>query len=218
MSKMLYSKIKRAFDILFSLVLLIMLLPLFLVISLLIWLIDKEAVFVKEPLRLGKGQKAFRMYKFRTMIPNAHKEILENEEYAELKKKWIEGGNKLRIDEDIRITKIGKFLRKTDLDELPQIVNVLKGEMSLVGPRPTYKDELSRHLEEYPDDKRYLKNIFSVRPGITGIWQVSGRNEIKFSDRLSMDSIYSMEYNFFLDLKILLKTPYIVLTRKGAYG
>lgn len=218
MSKMLYSKIKRAFDILFSLVLLIVLLPLFLVISLLIWLIDKEAVFVKEPLRLGKGQKTFRMYKFRTMIPNAHREILENEEYAELKKKWIEGGNKLKIDEDIRITKIGKFLRKTDLDELPQIVNVLKGEMSLVGPRPTYRGELNRHLEEYPDDKRYLKNIFSVRPGITGVWQVSGRNEIKFSDRLSMDSIYSMEYNFFLDLKILLKTPYIVLTRKGAYG
>lgn len=218
MSKMLYSKIKRAFDILFSLVLLIVLLPLFLVISLLIWLIDKEAVFVKEPLRLGKGQKTFRMYKFRTMIPNAHREILENEEYAELKKKWIEGGNKLKIDEDIRITKIGKFLRKTDLDELPQIVNVLKGEMSLVGPRPTYRGELNRHLEEYPSDKRYLKNIFSVRPGITGIWQVSGRNEIKFSDRLSMDSIYSMEYNFFLDLKILLKTPYIVLTRKGAYG
>ena len=217
MSKMLYSKIKRFFDILFSITFLLFILPFFVIIFLLIWLTDKGTIFVKDPLRLGKDQKEFTMYKFRTMIPNAHKEILENEKYINLRKKWEENGNKLRIDEDTRITKIGKFLRKTDLDELPQVFNVLKGDMSIVGPRPMYKDELDRHLRNFPKDEKYLKNVFTVKPGITGLWQVSGRNEIKFSDRLRMDETYSKKYNFFFDLKILLKTPYVVLTRKGAY-
>ena len=217
MSKMLYSKIKRFFDILFSITFLLFILPFFVIIFLLIWLTDKGTIFVKDPLRLGKDQKEFTMYKFRTMIPNAHKEILENEKYINLRKKWEENGNKLRIDEDTRITKIGKFLRKTDLDELPQVFNVLKGDMSIVGPRPMYKDELDRHLKNFPKDEKYLKNVFTVKPGITGLWQVSGRNEIKFSDRLRMDETYSKKYNFFFDLKILLKTPYVVLTRKGAY-
>lgn len=151
------------------------------------------------------------------MIPNAHREILENPEYANLKKKWERNGNKLKIDEDIRITKIGKLLRKTDLDELPQLFNVLMGQMSIVGPRPMYKDELKRHLKNNPQDEKYLKDILSVRPGITGLWQVSGRNEISFGKRLKMDAEYARKQNLLLDMKILLKTPYVVLTRKGAY-
>jgi lipopolysaccharide/colanic/teichoic acid biosynthesis glycosyltransferase len=217
MSKMLYSKIKRILDILFSLTVLIILSPFFLVISLIIWLTDRGTIFVKDPLRLGQGEKEFTMYKFRTMIPNAHKEILENDKYLHLRKKWEENGNKLKVNEDIRITKIGKFLRKTDLDELPQFFNVLKGDMSIVGPRPPYRDELERHLLKYPEDSKYLKDAFNIKPGITGLWQVSGRNEIVFSERLRIDAKYSKKYNFWLDLKILLKTPYIVLTRRGAY-
>ena len=217
MSKTLYSKSKRIFDLLFSILLIVIFSPLLLVICILIKLTDGGEIFVKDPVRLGKDEKKFQMAKFRTMIPNAHRDILENEEYAELKRKWEKNGNKLRIDEDIRITKVGKFLRKTDLDELPQIFNVLNGDMSMVGPRPPYKDELERHFKKYPGDKKYLKKIFSVKPGITGIWQVSGRNEITFSDRLKMDSEYSTNYSFLLDLKILLRTPYVVLTRKGAY-
>ena len=217
MSKMPYKIIKRVSDIVLSLFLLIFLLPFFLLVSFLIWLEDRDEIFVKDPLRIGLNGKEFRMYKFRTMIPNAHREILENPEYAGLKKKWEGNGNKLKIDEDIRITKIGKLLRRTDLDELPQLLNVLIGQMSLVGPRPMYKNELERHLKTNPRDEKYLKDILSVRPGITGLWQVSGRNEIPFGKRLKMDAKYSKEQNFFLDMKILLKTPYVVLTRKGAY-
>jgi lipopolysaccharide/colanic/teichoic acid biosynthesis glycosyltransferase len=111
------------------------------------------------------------------------------------------------------------------LDELPQLINVLKGEMSLVGPRPMYEDEIIRFMKKntkggkYSNEKlkQYLKNISKVRPGITGMWQVSGRNEIPFDERLRMDSEYAQSQNFWDDFKILLKTPYIVLTRKGAY-
>ena len=217
MSKMPYKIIKRVSDIILSLFLIILFSPFLLLVSFLIWLGDRNEICVKDPLRIGLGGKEFRMYKFRTMIPNAHREILENPEYANLKKKWERNGNKLKIDEDIRITKIGKLLRKTDLDELSQLVNVLIGHMSIVGPRPMYKDELERHLKDNSQDERYLKDILSVKPGITGLWQVSGRNEIPFGKRLKMDSKYAQEQNFLLDVKILLKTPYVVLTRKGAY-
>ena len=217
MSKMPYKIIKRVSDIVLSLFLLIFLLPFFLLVSFLIWLGDRDEIFVKDPLRIGLNGKEFRMYKFRTMIPNAHREILENPEYSDLKKKWEENGNKLKIDEDIRITKIGKVLRRTDLDELPQLINVLIGQMSLVGPRPMYKEELERHLKTNPRDEKYLKDILIVRPGISGLWQVSGRNEIPLGKRLEMDAKYSKEQNIFLDMKILLKTPYVVLTRKGVY-
>ncbi len=217
MSKMPYKIIKRVSDIVLSLFLLIFLSPFFLLVSFLIWLGDRDEIFVKDPLRIGLNRKEFRMYKFRTMIPNAHREILENPEYEDLKKKWEGNGNKLKIEEDIRITKIGRLLRRTDLDELPQLFNVLMGHMSIVGPRPMYKDEVDRHLKKNPEDERYLKNILIVRPGITGLWQVSGRNDIPFGKRLKMDARYSREQNIFLDMKILLKTPYVVLTRKGAY-
>lgn len=217
MSKMPYKIIKRVSDIVLSLFLLILFLPFLLLVSFLIWLGDRNEIFVRDPLRIGLNGKEFHMYKFRTMIPNAHKEILENPVYSSLKEKWESNGNKLRIDEDIRITRVGKLLRKTDLDELPQIINVLIGDMSLVGPRPMYKDELNRHLKSNPEDEKYLKYIFSVRPGITGLWQVSGRNEIPFTKRLKMDAWYSDKQSLLLDIKILLKTPYVVLTRKGAY-
>ncbi len=217
MSKMPYKIIKRFLDTILSLLLLLLLFPLFLLISLLIWLEDRNEIYVKDPLRIGLHGEEFRMYKFRTMIPNAHREILENPKYADLKKKWEGNGNKLKIDEDVRITPVGRILRKTDLDEIPQLVNVLIGQMSIVGPRPMYKDELERHLKDNPKDEKYLKDIFTVRPGITGLWQVSGRNKIPFGKRLKMDAEYARKQNFFLDMKIFLKTPYVVLTRKGAY-
>lgn len=217
MSKMPYKIIKRVSDIVLSLFLLILFLPFLLLVSFLIWLGDRNEIFVRDPLRIGLNGKEFRMYKFRTMIPNAHKEILENPVYSSLKEKWESNGNKLRIEEDIRITNIGRFLRRTDLDELPQLLNVLIGDMSLVGPRPMYKDELERHLKSNPEDEEYLKYILSVRPGITGLWQVSGRNEIPFTKRLKMDAWYSDKQSLLLDMQILLKTPYVVLTRKGAY-
>ena len=217
MSKMPYIIIKNFLDILFSSLLLLTFLPLLLIIGILIYITDRGDIFVKDPLRIGKNRREFRMYKFRSMIPNAHQEILNNPKYKDLKNKWEKNGNKLKLEDDIRITWIGKILRKTDIDELPQIINIIKGNMSLIGPRPMYKDELERHLTKYPKDKEYLKEIFKVKPGITGIWQVSGRNKISFSERLKMDSEYAKNINFKTDLKIFFKTPYVVLTRKGAY-
>ncbi len=218
MSKMLYKKVKRVLDIVVSSISLCIFSPLLLLVYILIWLEDRSEVFVKEPIRIGLNGKEFRMYKFRTMIPNAHKEILTNSKYSHLKKKWQEQDGKLRINEDSRITKLGSILRKTDIDELPQLLNVLKGEMSIVGPRPMYGMEIEEHLKKYPKDLEKIEEIFTVRPGITGIWQVSGRNDIIFKNRVQMEYEYSKNYNILLDLKIFLLTPYVVFTRKGAHG
>jgi lipopolysaccharide/colanic/teichoic acid biosynthesis glycosyltransferase len=212
---MLYRIIKRFLDIVFSSLGIVLFIPLFLIISLLIWLYDRGTIFVPVPRRLtGENRKEFFMYKFRSMKPNAHEEMLNNPEYSDIKKKWLENDRKLKISEDPRITPIGKVLRKTDLDELPQLINVLKGDMSIVGPRPMYSDEIVNLPEEY---SQYLDDVFSVKPGITSLWAVSGRNEITFKDRLKLEAEYAQDQFLLLDLKILLKTPKIVITREGAY-
>jgi lipopolysaccharide/colanic/teichoic acid biosynthesis glycosyltransferase len=214
---MFYPIIKRVGDILISLILIILFSPLLILISFLIKITDRGEVFLHDPLRIGLNGKDFFMYKFRTMIPNAHKEILENPKYKEKKKEWLKNGNKLKISKDPRITWIGKILRKTDMDELPQLFNVLKGDMSLVGPRPSYHYEMSRFLKKNPNMEPLVDAIWSIRPGLTGLWQVSGRNEIPFNERMEVDAKYSQNYDLVLDLGILLQTPYVVLTRKGAY-
>jgi undecaprenyl-phosphate galactose phosphotransferase len=214
---MLYPNIKRFLDIVISLILLILFTPLLLLITLVIKLSDGGEIFLHDPLRIGLNGKEFFMYKFRSMIPNAHEEIQKNPKYKKEKEKWLENGGKLKIKDDPRITTIGKFLRATDLDELPQLINVLKGDMSLVGPRPSYHSEMSRYLKNNPDKEYLVDTIWSVRPGLTGIWQVSGRNQISFKERIELDSKYAQNYDFILDLGILLQTPYVVLTRKGAY-
>lgn len=208
-----YKKIKRILDVILSLILLIILSPLFLLVAFLIWITDGNEIFVKEPLRLGIRGKEFKMYKFRSMIPNAHKIIHEDILYE----KWKKNEGKLKLDEDTRITRIGKFLRRTDVDELPQLFNVIRGNMSLVGPRPMYQEEANRYLGKYPEGEKYIKRILKVKPGITGIWQVSGRNSIKFKDRMIIEAKYASHINFVDDLKIFLKTPLVVLTRKGVY-
>lgn len=213
MSKMSYKRIKRITDIVLSLALLIILSPFLLLISFIIWVYDRHEVFVKEPLRLGVKGKEFRMYKFRSMVPNAHKMIEDSVLYEQ----WKKNDGKLRLNEDTRITKIGKLLRKTDIDELPQLLNVIKGNMSLVGPRPMYQAEANRYLGKYPNGKKYIKRILKVKPGITGIWQVSGRNNIKFKDRMIIEAKYASHINFVDDFKIFFKTPLVVLTRRGVY-
>jgi len=216
MSKTHYKIIKRFLDLIISFFLLLFFSPLLILVSFLILVSDGKHIFVKEPLRHGSGGKEFKMFKFRTMIPNAHRELLENPEYAQLKAIW-EQNNKLSLKEDTRVTWIGKILRKTDIDELPQLLNVLIGQMCIVGPRPTYNIEIVTHLKKCPEDEKYLKEIFKVKPGMTGIWQVSGRNNIPLHQRLVMEAKYAQNITFSSDLKILLKTPKVVLTRKGAY-
>lgn len=214
---MFYPIIKRLGDIVLSFLLLIISSPLLLLTALMIKLTDGGEVFLRDPLRIGLNGKDFFMYKFRTMIPDAQNEILNNPKYKEKKKEWLKNGNKLKIKDDPRITWIGKILRRTDIDELPQLINVLKGDMSIVGPRPSYHYEMSRFLKKHPEKEILVNSIWSVRPGITGLWQVSGRNKIPFEERIEIDARYAQNYDFILDLGILVQTPFVVLTRKGAY-
>ena len=217
MSKTFYRKSKRILDIIVSLLTIIITSPVLLLSTLLIWFTDRKEVFVKEPLRIGLHGKEFKMLKFRTMIPDAHNKIQNDPEFKDLKDTWIKKDGKLKISEDRRITWIGKILRRTDIDELPQLFNVFMGDMSLVGPRPMYDGEIARYLGKFPEGKKYLRRIQRVRPGLTGIWQVSGRNEIRFKDRVILEAKYASNVNMKEDIKIFFKTPFVVLTRKGVY-
>lgn len=217
MSKTFYRKSKRILDIIVSLLTIIITSPVLLLSTLLIWFTDRKEVFVKEPLRIGLHGKEFKMLKFRTMIPDAHNKIQNDPEFKDLKDTWIKKDGKLKISEDRRITWVGKILRRTDIDELPQLFNVFMGDMSLVGPRPMYDGEIARYLGKFPEGKKYLRRIQRVRPGLTGIWQVSGRNEIRFKDRVILEAKYAANVNMKEDIKIFFKTPFVVLTRKGVY-
>jgi Undecaprenyl-phosphate galactose phosphotransferase WbaP len=199
--------IKRLIDVVGSVLGLILLTPVFLVIALLIKL-DSSGPVIFRQWRLGKEGKPFQMVKFRTMYSNAE-EMLE-ESFAknpELKWEW-ERYQKLKNDP--RITKIGFFLRQFSMDELPQLWNVLKGEMSLVGPRPFFSDQLKDYGEVFG-------HYVLVRPGITGMWQVSGRNRTSFAERAQWDQYYVRNWSFWLEIYILARTVWVVLKREGAY-
>ncbi|CCB88815.1 sugar transferase [Simkania negevensis] len=204
--------LKRAFDVLFSLLVVVTLSPLFLLLALLIKLDSKGPVLYLAK-RLGKDRKIITVYKFRTMYLDADirlKKLIENS--PEMKKEW-EIFQKLK--KDPRCTPIGKFLRRVSLDELPQFFNVLEGSLSVVGPRPHMIEE----LDENPDGlfRKYADTILSVKPGITGIWQTSGRNHLSYEARIELDSAYVGKQSFFFDLFLILKTIPCVLFSKGAF-
>lgn len=191
-----------------------MLSPVFLLVTIAIKLGSKGPVLADTPMRVGKRGKLFKMYKFRSMIANAH-EILRTDPrfkkfYEEYKK------SNYKLSKDPRITKVGKFIRKFSLDELPQFLNVLKGEMSLVGPRAYYPDELTEQQKNYPESKKFVKIILSGKPGVTGLWQVTGRSEIDFEKRVKMDATYVKKKSILYDFWILLKTIPAVISGKGA--
>lgn len=197
-----YHLAKRIFDVAVCLGSLPLVLPLALLLALLIWLEDRGPVLYRQQ-RTGKGGKRFTMYKFRTMVKNA--DALKAK-YAHLNElTWPD----FKISNDPRITRIGRFLRKSSLDELPQIYNVLKGEMSLVGPRPTSFDVSTYAL--------WHTERLEVLPGITGLWQISGRSDVDFNERLRLDIAYIENQSFLLDLKILFRTVFVVFKRRGAY-
>ena len=198
-----YHFFKRVFDFFASLVGLILLSPLLLYIAFRIHKEDRGPVFYSQT-RVGKDGKEFEMYKFRSMIVDADKKL------AELKSQNEVEGPMFKMKEDPRITKIGKFIRKHSFDELPQLLNVLKGDMSLVGPRPG----LPREVEEYSlTDRKRL----DVTPGITCLWQVKGRSDIPFHQQVQLDNEYIQSQGFWSDMKILLMTIPAVITGKGAY-
>jgi lipopolysaccharide/colanic/teichoic acid biosynthesis glycosyltransferase len=199
-----YSFIKRTIDITGSLVGLFLLSPLFVVIAILIkWEDPKGAVFFYQT-RIGKDEKPFRMYKFRSMLTGAEdklKELLDKNEIS---------GAMFKMKDDPRITKIGKLIRKTSIDELPQLLNVLRGEMSLVGPRPP----LSREVAEYTE---YDKRRLSVTPGCTGLWQVSGRNNLCFKQMVELDLAYIEKRCIWFDIKIMFRTVKALTGSQDAY-
>ena len=158
--------------------------------------------FVQE--RVGKNGKTFKMYKFRSMCMDAEQKLIELIDQNEVE------GVMFKIKEDPRVTKIGKKLRKTSIDELPQLWNVLKGEMSLIGPRPA----LPREVKKYDD---YDMQRLLVKPGCSGLWQVSGRNELSFNEMVELDMMYIKNQSFAIDIKIVFKTIMVIIKSKGAY-
>lgn len=198
-----YLFFKRTFDIFASLMGLIVLLPLFLIVAIVIFIDDPGPVLFFQN-RIGKGTESFRMLKFRSMVVDAEKLL---EKMPEENRK--EFADHFKLKDDPRITRIGRFIRKTSIDELPQLINVLLGDMSLVGPRPP----LLAEREAYG---RHLAAIMSVRPGVTGYWQVHGRSDVSFRERIELNEYYIAHQSIRLDLEILLETVKVVVTKEGA--
>lgn len=199
---------KRLFDIVFSILILILSLPLMAFIALAVRFSSKGKIIYAHE-RIGRGGRPFRCLKFRTMYADADirlKEILEN--CPKLRKEWDQN-HKLKVDP--RVTPIGKFLRKTSLDEFPQFWNVLKGDLSVVGPRAVVHYEITKHFG--PKAAR----ILTIRPGLTGLWQISGRSNVSYAHRIKMDEQYVDEHSLYLDIKIIAKTIPSVFFSKGAY-
>jgi exopolysaccharide production protein ExoY len=197
--------VKRVFDVSVSLLLLFLAAPLFAVVAVLVSLDGGPVIF--KHTRVGKGITPFGCLKFRTMIigaDNCLQEYLAHHPQAN-----AEWARDQKLVFDPRITPVGKFLRATSLDELPQLVNVLRGEMSLVGPRPVTNAELSHYQE-------HVSEYASVLPGITGLWQVSGRNDLSYQRRVELDCEYVLNRTMFFDMKILVRTAGVLLSRKGA--
>ncbi len=205
-----YQQQKRILDILVASTLIIAFLPFWIIVPILIFIEDGWPIFYAHK-RLGKNGKEFYLYKFRSMVNNAD-EVLHKLD-KELLKKFKENDWKIEAKEDPRITKVGLFLRRFTIDEFPQLFNVLKGEMSMVGPRAYLKKELEEQMERYPQTKKYKKAILSIKPGITGIWQTSGRNAIDFVHRAKMDAQYVKNQNIWFDIKILLRTPKAMISK-----
>ena len=197
-----YDVLKRCLDIGITLAAIPLFLPVACLCALAIWMEDGRPIFFLQP-RTGKGGKVFLMYKFRTMVTNAE-EI--KEKYAHLNQlQWPD----FKIANDPRITRVGRILRKTSMDELPQLLNVLRGDMSLVGPRPTSFDVSTYEL--------WHTERLEVVPGITGLWQVSGRSNVDFDERLRLDVQYIEQRSIRFDLWILCKTVLAVILPRGAY-
>lgn len=200
---MVYSITKRGLDIILSTIGLIVLSPLFLLIGIIIKIDSKGPVLFAHK-RIGKNGKMIKIYKFRTMFENAEDMI---KSFTEEQLKEFQENYKLK--QDHRITKVGKFLRKTSLDELPQIVNILKGELSIVGPRPVVENELEKYG---PNRNKFL----SVIPGLTGYWQANGRSTTTYEERIKMELFYVDNRSLWLDIKIFFKTIISVIKKEGA--
>lgn len=201
-----YKIIKRLFDIVGSIVALVLHLPMIVISSILIFLWDRKTLWADYPDRVGMDGKPFKMYKFRSMIVGAHEMIQFDPKYRKVRSEWVVQ-EKLPISKDPRITPIGKIIRRMDIDEIPQFFNVIKGDMSIVGPRPYFVEQLKKYIKKYPTVGKRFDIIKTVRPGITGLWQVEGRNRNSIEKRFELEEEYVNNMSFKNDLLILFKTP-----------
>ncbi|MCK9368639.1 sugar transferase [Candidatus Dojkabacteria bacterium] len=202
--------VNRIIDLLVAVILLSFLWPIMAVVALAIKLEDSGDIFADIPERVGRDGVQFFMFKFRSMKANSHEEIQSDEKYKELMKSWIKQ-EKLSIGDDPRITKIGRVIRRCDIDETPQLLNVLIGNMSIVGPRPFNKNQLERYLNKSKTNLKDYELIKTVKPGITGLWQVSGRNKNTIEQRFEIDRNYVEKKNILFDAWIMIKTPFEIL-------
>lgn len=210
---MLYDFFKRLLDVVGAVMGLIVLSPLLLLTAIMIRLDSRGPILADAPMRVGVNGRLFKMYKFRSMVVGAYDILKKN---PRLYKKYKQQSYKLEIGEDPRITKFGRFIRKSSLDELPQLLNILRGEMSLVGPRAYYPFELEEQQKKYPKSKEFVKIILSAKPGLTGVWQVSGRSNINFDKRVEMDAQYVQRRSVLYDIYLVFKTIPAVLFGTGA--
>lgn len=199
----LYSITKKSMDLVLSFIGLILLIPVFLILAILVKLDSKGPVFYAHT-RKGKNRSDIKIYKFRTMYSNSDEifESFSDEQKEEYYKNF-------KLDNDPRVTKVGDFLRRTSLDEIPQLINVLKGDLSLVGPRPIVEKEICKYGQ-------YADKLFSVIPGITGYWQSHGRSDTSYEERIEMDMYYIDNRSILLDIKIMFKTVISVIKKEGA--
>lgn len=207
-----YEFFKRILDLALAAGLLVIFLPFWIVIPVLIKRDSKGSVFFRQ-YRVGKDGKLFPIYKFRSMIENADDLLWKNPGYKKLRRKMRDLDWKLEIEDDPRITKLGRKLRQLSIDEFPQVFNIIKGEMSIVGPRAYRPQELDEQKKKYPKTKKWIKRAFTVKPGITGLWQVSGRNDVPFDKRVEIDAEYAQRRSLWEDLKILIMTPKAMISR-----
>jgi exopolysaccharide biosynthesis polyprenyl glycosylphosphotransferase len=195
--------LKRVFDLVVGLAILVVGLPLWALVALTIRLTSRGPVFYADD-RIGLGERQFRMLKFRTMVQGADRQK------AALERSNEAGGALFKIRNDPRVTRVGRVLRRLSLDEVPNVINVLRGEMSLVGPRPL-------PLRDYERLEAWHRRRYNVLPGMTGLWQVAGRSDLSFDDLVRLDFYYLENWSIWLDVTILFKTPFVVFTRRGAY-
>jgi lipopolysaccharide/colanic/teichoic acid biosynthesis glycosyltransferase len=199
--------LSRLFDLTLALVLVVLLSPILLSLMLLIWTEEGGPVLFSQS-RIGRAGRRFKCHKLRTMSVDAEARLAEMLAKDDTARAEWQAGHKLRNDP--RITRVGSLLRKTSLDELPQLFNVIRGEMSIVGPRPIVEDEIPRYGRRF--------NLYcSVKPGLTGLWQVTGRSDVSYRRRVAIDSVYCARKTLALDIRIVLATVPAVLSRRGSY-
>ncbi len=211
----LYSRLlKRVVDIILAVSLLLLFSPIALIVAIAIKLNSPGPILADTPKRVGYKGELFNFHKFRSMFVNSHYILRTDARFKKLYEEYKK--NSFKLTQDPRITSVGKVIRKYSLDELPQFINVIRGEMSIVGPRAYYPDELEEQQKKYPQTRPMVKKVLSVRPGITGLWQVSGRSEVNFDKRIAIDAYYVDNISFMHDVIIILKTPWAMISAKGA--